>query len=413
MSVPLDTRSSIHVARQPILDSNRRVFGYELLYREAALDAACTTAGDIAGSRVITDALLGIGLDTLAPRSLAFINFTRPLLLSGAALLLPKASVVIELREDIAVDPAVIEACRDLQRQGYTFALDDFVPGSGAEALLPYAGYVKLDVLGAPVWRQTARAVRTAQRRVVAERVERSEVVFDAQRAGCTLFQGYYFCRPATHSARALPAYRQAYMELFAALNRPDLTIAALEDLVKRDVSLTVRVLRSINSAAYALDQPVNNVRQALVLLGVQQVRQWAAVWAMAGLSAGAPSEVVAVTLLRARMCETLARSRHSDDEAGELFLLGMCSTLDVVLDMPMEQAIASLPLNPRVRGALLGDRGEWRAVLDLVIARERGYWNSLPEMLQALRMSDSLLSTAYVDALAWARDLTTQSAVA
>ncbi len=413
MSVPVDTRASIHIARQPILDANRQVFGYELLYREAALDSACTTEGDVAGSRVVTDALLGIGLDTLAPATLAFVNFTRPLLLSGAALLLPPRRVVIELREDVAVDQELMEACRDLQRQGYTFALDDFVVGSGAEALLPYAGFVKLDVLGTPGWKQAVRNLRAPNRRVIAERVERSDVALDAHRAGCSLFQGYYFCRPSTQSVRALPAHRQSYLNLFAALSQPDLTIASLEDLVKRDVSLTVRVLRSINSAAYALDQPVTSVRQALVLLGVQQVRQWAAVWAMAGLGAGTPAEIIATTLIRARMCETLGRARHGEEAAGELFLLGMCSTLDAILEVPIDRAIEPLPLSPRLRSALLGDLSEPRLLLDAVVARERGEWTTLAELLAKLKLSDAHLSSAYLDALQWTGELTSQTAAA
>jgi c-di-GMP phosphodiesterase len=411
MSVPLDTRQAVHVARQPILDANRHVFGYELLYREAALDGACVAAGDVAGSRVLTDALLGIGLDTLTDRTVAFVNFTRAMVVGGAATLLPTRGVVIELREDIAVDQELIEALRELRHQGYLFALDDYVPGSAADALLPYASFVKLDVLESSLWRTCARHLRTPHRRVVAERVERSEVAIEAQRAGCSLFQGYYFCRPSTHSARALPAYRQSYLNLFAALNRPDLSIASLEELVKRDLSLTMRVLRSINSAAYAIEGSITSVRQALVLLGVQQVRQWAAVWAMAGLSAGAPHELVAITLVRARMCELIGRRRGGDELAGELFLLGMCSTLDVVLEQPMESVLSHLPVGAKICEALLGGTGEWRALLDAVIARERGYFAALPEMLETLHISETQLSDAYVDALKWAHDLNTRSA--
>ncbi len=413
MSVPLDTRQAIHVARQPILDANRQVFGYELLYREAALDGACTTEGDVAGSRVLTDALLGIGLDTLTDRTLAFINFTRAMVLGGAASLLPAQGVVIELREDIDVDQTLIDVVRELCVLGYTFALDDFVPGSAAEALLPFASFVKLDVLESSAWRGAARRLRTGHRRVVAERVERSEVAIEAQRAGCSLFQGYYFCRPSTHSVRALPAYRQSYLDLFAALNRPELTIASLEDLVKRDLSLTMRVLRSINSAAYALESPISSVRQALVLLGVQQVRQWAAVWAMAGLSAGAPHELVAITLVRARMCELLGRRRGGDELAGELFLLGMCSTLDVVLEQPMEKVLSHLPVGSKIRETLVGGKGEWRPLLDAVIARERGYFSALPDMLAPLNVTEAQLSAAYLEALTWAHQLNTRSAVA
>jgi EAL and modified HD-GYP domain-containing signal transduction protein len=362
---------------------------------------------------VLTDSMLGIGFDTLTFGVPAFINFTKPLLLSGGALLLPQRSVVIELREDVVVDDSVLDACRDLHRLGYALALDDYVAGSGAEALLPYAKFVKLDVLGSPTWKATARALVGRDRRIIAERVEQREMAIEAQRAGCSLFQGFYFCRPETLSARALPAQRQAYMNLFAALNRPDLTIASLEDLVKRDVSLTVRILRSINSAAYSLEQPVTTLRQALVLLGIQQVRQWGAVWAMAGLSAGSTPEVITTTLLRARMCEILGRDRGSEETAGQLFLLGMCSTLDVILDQPMERALASLPLSEGVRSALLGTPGEWRALLDIVIARERGYWGGLPDMLRTLGLSDELLSAAYLDAVRWAHQLSSQGAVA
>lgn len=411
MAVPLDTRQAVHVARQPILDANRHVFGYELLYREAALDAACTTTGDVAGSRVLTDALLGIGLDTLTDGTLAFVNFTKSMLLGGAVGLLPKKGVVIELREDIDVDPDLVDAIRNLQHDGYSFALDDFVPGSGAEVLLPYVNYVKLDVLESSAWKTVARQLRAPQRRVVAERVERGEVAIEAQRAGCSLFQGYYFCRPATHSVRALPAYRQSYLDLFAALNRPDMTIATLEELVKRDISLTMRVLRSINSAAYALGSPVTSVRQALVLLGVQQVRQWAAVWAMAGLSAGVPHELIAMTMVRARMCELLGRHRGGDELAGELFLLGICSTLDVVLEQPMEKVLSHLPVGARIRETLLDGTGEWRKLLDAVIARERGYFGALNEMLEPLGITSEQLSEAYVEALKWTHELGTRTA--
>lgn len=413
MPLPLDTRSSIHVARQPIFDSRRHVFGYELLYREGPDDAACHADGDVAASRVLTDALLGIGLSTLTGGATAFVNFTRPLLLNGAALVLPRKGIVIELREDIAVDGEVIDACRDLQRQGYSLALDDFSAGSGAEALVPFADFVKLDVLASPGWKAAARQLKAPGRRIIAERVEKNEIAIDALRAGCSLFQGFYFCRPETMTARTLPPQRQTYLNLFASINRPDLTIDKLEELVKRDVSLTVRVLRSINSAAYALEQPVTSVRQALVLLGVQQVRQWAAVWAMAGLGAGSPPEVITTTLVRARMCELIGRARYGEEQAGELFLLGMCSTLDVILDQPMAKALAPLPLGTEVRCALLGDDNNFRALLDIVIARERGYWSTLPDMLQRVGISHAALSGAYLDALDWAGQLSAQGAVA
>lgn len=415
MTVSLDPRHSVHIARQAILDANRKVFGYELLYRAQAGDRSCTTAGDLAASRVLTDAVLAIGLDALTGGAPAFVNFTRELLLEDAALLLPAKSVVIELREDIMVDADVVKVCRDLQERGYTLALDDFVEGSGAEELLPFVKFVKLDVLDTPpiIWQPLTHRLASNAMRVVAERVETVDTVTQAGEAGCTLFQGYYFCRPATQSAKALPARRLAYLNLFSAVNRPNLTIGELEDLVKRDLSLTVRVLRSINSAAFGLRQEITSVRHALVLLGLQQVRQWASVWAMAGLNSGGTTEMVSVALLRARSCEVVGHAYAGADAGAELFLLGMCSMLDAIVDQPMEKAINGLQFTPGVRDALLGGSNAMRTILDAVIAHEQGDWDQSAQLVARLGLSASLLPAAYADALRWARDVSASAAAA
>lgn len=408
MAVPLDPRSSVHIARQAILGPNRRVFGYELLHRARATDRSCTLDGDLAASRTLTDALLAIGLDTLTAGSRAFVNFTRPLLLHGAAELLPAQSVVVELREDIAVDAEVTAACRALHAAGYALALDDFVGGSGAEALLPFARYVKLDVLDtAPrIWQPLAQRLSSQGLTVVAERVETLAVAAQAQDAGCSLFQGFYFCVPATRSAPALPARRLAYLKLFAEINAPNLTITTLEDLIKRDVSLTMRVLKSINSAAFAVGAQITSLRHALVLLGIQQVRKWASVWSMAGVNAGCTPELVSVALLRARTCEALGDAWFGSQAAGELFLLGMCSLLDAILDQPMEQAISGLQLSAGLRNALLGGSNGMRSILDAVIAYEHGDWDGAGAILRELGLKEQLLSAAYTNALTWAREL-------
>jgi c-di-GMP-related signal transduction protein len=397
------------------MDAKRRVSGYELLYRAQGTDRVCTTAGDLAAARVVTDALLAIGLDALTGGLPAFLNFTRELLLEDTAALLPPKSVVIELREDIVVDEPVIAAVQELKERGYTIALDDFSADSGAEALLQYAKYVKLDVLGtAPIlWQPLAHRLASLKLHVVAERVETIDVVDQARDAGCTLFQGYYFCRPSTTSAKALPARRLAYLNLFSAVNKPDLTINELEDLVKRDVSLTMRVLRSINSAAFSLGQQITSVRHALVMLGVQQVKKWASVWAMAGLNSGGTPEVVSVALLRARSCELIGTAWKGPEAGAELFLLGMCSMLDAIVDQPMERAIAGLQLTPGVRDALLGGDNPMRSILDAVVAHEQGDWDRSGEIMQSLKLDAELAPRAYTDALKWARDISANAVAA
>jgi EAL and modified HD-GYP domain-containing signal transduction protein len=237
--------------------------------------------------------------------------------------------------------------------------------------------------------------------------------VAQARAAGCTFFQGHYVCRPATQSAKALPARRLAYLNLFSAVNKPDLTIGDLEDLVKRDVSLTMRVLRSINSAAFGFRQEITSVRHALVLLGVQQVRQWASVWAMAGLNSGGTPEAVSIALLRARSCEVVGNAWSGADAGAELFLLGMCSMLDKIVDQPMEKAIGGLQFTPGVRDALLGGSNAMRTILDAVIAHEEGDWDLAAQAIGRLGLPATLLPAAYADALRWARDISSTSAAA
>lgn len=406
MDPTVDPRAGAFVARQPILDAAGQVFGYELLYRAAADHTACHDSGDCVAARVLNDAVLTLGLDLLTGGRRAFINLTRHLLLSDVATLLPAAGVVIELLEDIAIDAEIIRTCRKLRDDGYWLALDDFTFDTGAKALLPFVRFVKVDVLttsGAD-----CRAIQEAMPRgvrLIAEKVETAQMFAAARTAGCTLFQGYYFCRPATLAMEPLPMQRLAYARLLAEVNGPHVSLHQLEDLIKHDASLSVRVLRCVQSAALGLRCEVQSIRQALVILGVDQVRKWASVWALAGLSGGGP-ELVTTGILRARCCELVASRLMPREEASEYFLLGLCSLLDVMLGQPMPAALGDLPLGPHVRRALLGERNRARAVLDTVIAYAQGAWDEAAQGAQALGVKTETLRTAYTDALRWARVL-------
>ena len=414
MEPNLDSREGAYVARQPILDASGQVFGYELLYRAAADAETCQDPRDLAAARVLSDAVLTLGLDTLTGGRRAFINMTRHMLLNELVTVLSPDVVVVEVLENIIVDSEVVEACRKLRERGYTLALDDFTLGNGAAALLPYARYVKVDVLNtsADECRRIEKAVPQGVK-LIAEKVETSEVFEDARARGYGLFQGYYFCRPTTFSGGALSARRLAYARLLAALNQPSVSVNSVEDLIKHDASLTYRVLRCINSAAFGVRREIQSIRQALVLLGLEQVRKWASVWAIAGLNGGSTSELVSIAILRARSCEIVATEAFGGEAASEYFLLGLCSVLDAMLGQPMETAVAELPLSDHVRAALLGEKNVARAILDAVIAHERGEWDNASSIASGVPVEAERLPLAYADALKWARELSQAAAAA
>ncbi len=409
MTVTLD---QVHVARQPILDARQQVFGYELLYRAAAADQSCVEGNGNVSARVIGDALLGIGFDTLTDGRRAFINLDMHTLLADTSGLLDPEQVVLEILETVAVTPEVIEMCASLRERGFAIALDDFVPGSAAEALVPLARFVKLDVLalGADQLLETTRRLLAAGVTVVAEKVETAEVFERARTAGCSLFQGYYFCRPVTFSGRALPANQLTQMRLVAALNQPSVSLGAIEDLLKHDAALSYRVLRSVNSAGFGLRREVHSIREALLLLGLDQVRKWSSIWALAGLNKG-PGELVTMTVIRARCCELLGQALDRSDNGAAYFLLGLCSLLDALLGHPMDVVTKELPLDPEILEALLGEGNGARQALDAVVHFEQGRWEEAAAITSALGLAADALPDAYADALGWARKLTHSAA--
>ena len=413
MQPNLDSREGAYVARQPILDASGQVFGYELLYRAGAESVSCVEPHDLAAARVLNDAVLTLGLDTLTGGRRAFINVTRHMLLNDLVTVLSPETVVVEILENVGMDEEVLAACKRLRDRGYSLALDDFTFESSG-ALLPFARYVKVDVLSTPLdeRREIEKAVKTGTK-LVAEKVETAESFDEVRALGYHLFQGYYFCRPTTFSGGALSARRLAYARLLAALNKTNVSVNSIEDLIKHDASLTYRVLRCINSAAFGIRREIQSIRQALVLLGLDQVRKWASVWSLAGLNGGASSELVTMAILRARSCELLAAQTVGADDASEYFLLGLCSLLEAMLGQPMATALAELPLSENIRGALLGEQNLARHILDAVIAHERGEWDEASRIVAALAVPADALPLAYADSLRWARELTQVAAAA
>lgn len=401
-----------YVARQPIVDDRLQVFGYELLCRGADPDAPWQGSNAHASARVVDDAVLSLGLDTLTMGKRAFLNLSREVLLSDALSLLSPDQIVLEVLEDVPADHEVVDLCRSLHKRGYAIALDDFQPGSPAEALIPFVKFVKVDVRTTPAKALTSIAMKVKPfgARVVAEKVETPEQFQAARMAGCTLHQGYFFCRPQGVAVRAMSTQQMTQMRLMAALNHPNASATSVEGLVRQDARLCYRVLRCVNSAGFGLQREIHSIREALMLLGMDQIRKWASIWSLAGMNGGSP-ELVNMTIVRAGCCELVGAALGHPDNGAELFLLGLCSLLDVILQKPMRDVVAHLPLTQSTRDALLGKDGPARLVLDVVTQYERGDWDRANETAGRLGLDTLDLRSAYHRALAITTQLTQAAA--
>jgi EAL and modified HD-GYP domain-containing signal transduction protein len=240
---------------------------------------------------------------------------------------------------------------------------------------------------------------------MLAEKVESRDVYEQTREAGYTLFQGYYFCKPVIQGGAVIPAHQMVYIRLLSALSRPDLGMLELEALVKQDVSLSLRVLRFVNSAAVPIRTEVGTIRQALLLIGIAPIRKWASVWCLAGLNKGATPELATIALVRARACELVGEHTRLLD-ASELFVVGLFSLLDVMLSRAMTDALDNLPLTPSTADALLGLANRERSVLDAVIAYESGAWDEAAEAMTRGGVDAAVLPAAYTTALRWAQEI-------
>ena len=396
----------VFLARQPIFDRQKNAVGYELLFRAPRGSHGAGVSIDQEGAALISEAVLAFGLDTLTHGRLAFIKVSRPLLLAGLPSGLPAHQVVIELPNDIDASREVREACVDLRRKGHRIALHHFVPNDDVAPLLPYADYIKSDVAGlTAVARQFTPADLEAGRVMVATGVETAEDFTVATALGCALFQGGFIGRPVMRVTNDIPANRLVYLRLLRALQSPDISPRELEDLIKPDASLVYRTLRAVNSAAFAQHNRVDSIRQALTLLGCATVRRWASLWAMTSFSSGVPDELVAMSTLRGRTCELVANADVSGT-LGDGFLLGMCSLLDAILEVPMPHILAHLPLPEEADAALRGQDNRSRRLLDCVIAYEHGDWDHYMTLAARAGLGPNAVPSAYGQALKWFANL-------
>jgi EAL and modified HD-GYP domain-containing signal transduction protein len=393
-------RPEVFVARQPIYDASMEVVAYELLYR-ASPSSRTAQIGDPGGAtlEVITGAALEIGLDRLAGGLPVHINFPEELLVKLPDLPLQAGRVVIEVLEDVRATPQVLQGIRTLRTRGHRIALDDYAPQDSDPRLLELADIVKLEITHPPAdeLARLARELRATGLELIAENVESREDFERCIGLGFKGFQGNFLQQPETFSARRVPMSRLGALRLAAALQSEDYSLDEVERILSRDVALSYRVLRCINSSYYNLPRRIESIRQAIVILGLDTLRQLCGLLCMQGLDDRPPS-LIMQAMTRGRMCEQLGKLAGARD-AGPFFITGLFSLLNALLGLPTRKVVEELPLTPAVARALVAGEGPLGAALQCTRAYERGVWDHAVYA----DLAPHLIRAAYVDALFWA----------
>jgi c-di-GMP-related signal transduction protein len=393
------------VARQTILTTDEKVFGYELLFRDGVEDFFCAADAEAASRSTLNTSML-IGLDVLCNGHRAFINCTRDVLLKDYITLLPSAQVVIEVLENVPADELVVAALRRMKAAGYMIALDDFSLNDPREALTDLADIIKVDLRSTSAADAAAMVKKYGpwRCRMLAEKVETREEFLAARKAGFLYFQGYFFRRPEILTAHEIPANQMNYLRMLTAVSQRELNVREIENLVKSEAALCYRLLRYLNSAAFGFAAEIHSVRHALSILGEREVRRWIRLVATLGAGQGKSSDLVLSALVRARFCELL--SHNLEHGESDLFLMGMLSLMDTILEIPMKKVVDDIPIDLESKTVLLGQPSRLRPFYQLMLAQESGEWKAVSELSKDLHLSETDVADAHWQALKWAREV-------
>jgi c-di-GMP-related signal transduction protein len=399
----------IYVARQPIFDQEKKIYGYELLFRDSMKNVFSGIDGNTATSKVLSNSFLNIGIEQLIGKGVAFINFTRELLINQVPKLFPSEQLVIEVLEDVKAEKEVVESCVELSKQGYTIALDDFFYNEGLTPLIAIADIIKFDFRATPPDQisEIIEKISKYNLRLLAEKVETYEEFDKALKMGFRYFQGYFFSKPEVVEGRDISPAKFNLLQIMAEVNQPNFQFSKVEETIARDVSISYKLMRYINSAYYKRGEEVSSIKQAIMMLGERGIRSFLSLIAMAKLSDNKPDELIRSSIIRAKFCELMARHVEPCKNASELFTLGLFSSIDAILDDTMENIMAKLPLSKNIKNALVNNTGELAECLEMAKSYERGDWERFNALAQNHKVNQEKLPQSFLEAISWADTIT------
>ena len=398
----------VHVARQPIFDSAKQVIGYELLFRNGEDDFFPGMDADQATADVISSSFFLKIVDDLTCGKKAFINFTPRFLKHEMMTMLPPQSVALELSENGEVGPEVLAACQHLKEQGYMVVIDDFIFRQQSDLLVQLADMVKVDFLRTKDDERRSIAQKLAGSKValLAEKIESYYDFKQAKDFGYQYFQGYFFGRPEVFSGRDIPGYTINYLNMLREASRSDIDFDKLEQIFRRDVALSFKMLKFINSSFFGLRNKVSSVKQALVLLGRKEILKWISLLALQNMAQEKPDELVVLSLIRARFGELLALQLGWSKRSDPAFLVGLFSLVDAMLDRPMNDILRELPLDDDIVAALLRGDNDLAQLHTMVRHYEKAEWNEFAAGAKMLRIADKDVAELYRQSVNWAQGL-------
>jgi len=396
----------IFLARQPILDRFYNLVGYELLFRNSDKNIYQNQDGDKATIEVIKNSFINIGIEKVTGGKKAFINFTENILKSDIFTVLSPELVIIEILEDVEPTDEILELCRKLKGLGYTIALDDFVYSNKYIDIIKLADIIKVDfrITKGYERKKVIEQVNSKNIKFLAEKVETVEEFNEAVSFGYSYFQGYYLSKPLIISGKRISENKQIHIQLLQEINNGDFTIDSIENLIKRDLSLSFKLLKLINSADYGFINEIKSIKQALALIGEKEVKKWLYLIVFKTIGDDKPNIILINSLTRAKFAELIAARTGKKINCFNAYLIGMLSMIDLLLDKSLDEILQELLIPMEVKNTLNGiNNNDYSKLLNLIIVYEKGQWSEVSKISKELNLDEKHLPDAYYEALLYA----------
>ncbi len=397
---------NVLLARQPIYDTQQNLVAYELLFRPEDKADMPSFDGNIATSRVLLNAFTEGDIEKITGGAPAFVNFTKELLLSPPPF--NPEHIVVEVLEDIIIDEDVVNAIKNLKQKGYKIALDDFVMDERYKPLLPLADVIKLELpaMNAEELKSAIGYLKRFSTSLLAEKIETIEDYKLCKDLGCDLFQGYFLSKPEIIKGRKLPQNKLAVLQLIGELQDPAVNVNELNAIISKDPTLSFKLLKLVNSAAYRRARTIESIHMAVMMIGISKIKSWSSLLALSKMD-DKPVALRQISLARAKLCELLSE-KLSPDQGDLYFTTGLLSSLDAYFDTPLKKLLLSIPLEGTISDALAHYRGKAGLAVHTAKHYEQSKWQAIHwNLLERFGISKVELNKLYVESVIWAGEHT------
>ncbi len=390
----------LFIARQPIYNRNKDVMGYELLYRSNSVNIANINDGDQASCETILNSFMHIGIDNIVGSSVAFINLPREFIVDADLTPMFNEQVVLEILEDISPDDEVINGIKRLKSAGYKIALDDFVFQEKFIPFIELADFIKIDIhaLSEAEVEQQYTLLKPYNTLFIAEKIETHKLFNFCLELGFDYFQGYFFCYPEILTQKSLPSNKLVILNLLKQLHDPEISSEELEKILVQDITLSYKLLRYINSAAFVLRREIDSIKDAIILLGINNLKNWISLIMMSKIIESKPAELIVTGMIRGKMCELIAEKSYPKIKH-QMFIIGLFSVLDALMDQPLIELLDRVTLSPEIKFALLDKEGDQGNIYQHVLEYEKSNWDELKN----LDINNEEYMQSYLTAVQWA----------